>query len=185
MYSIVLAMALASGSTAPAADIETDIRDLKRAVAELREEQTQARVDELKLVINSLRQRITDDKIDEIRRDVRALQHEEAAFHHHMHLSRAYYMPFADRVIDRATVSVEIPAAATFVVNNQEVAVPAASPVFVTPPLEPGREYFYDCKVTVTRDGKNVTKVKRVRVHAGETVRINYEEMESHLPHSG
>jgi uncharacterized protein (TIGR03000 family) len=177
MYSIVLAMALAPGAVAPAADLDAEIRDLKRSVAELREEQTQARVDELKLVINSLRQRITDDKLDEIRRDLRVLRHEEEAFHH---MSRAFYMPFADRVIDRATVTVEIPAAAAFSVNNQEVAVPAVSPVFVTPPLEPGRDYFYDCKVSVTRDGKNITKIKRVKVRAGEIVRISYEEMESH-----
>jgi uncharacterized protein (TIGR03000 family) len=176
MYSIVLAMVLAPGNAAPAADIETDIRDLKRTVAELREEQTQARIDELQLVINALRQRVTDDKLDELRRDIMALRHEEAVLHM---TSRAYYMPFAERVIDRATVRIEIPSAASFVVNDREVPVPPADPVFVTPILEPGRDYFYDCKVTVKRDGKDVTKVKRVRVRAGEMVRINYDEMES------
>jgi uncharacterized protein (TIGR03000 family) len=178
MYSIVLAMALAPGNAAPAADIETDIRDLKRAVADLREEQTQSRVDELKLVINALRQRVTDDKLDELRRDIMALRHEEAMVQMHMH-SRAFYSPFADNVIDRATVRIEIPAAASFVVNDREVPVPPVDPVFVTPPLEPGRDYFYDCKVTVKRDGKDVIKVKRVRVRAGEMVRINYDDMES------
>ena len=76
----------------------------------------------------------------------------------------------------------EVPAGANFVVNNKEVPVPAVNPVFVSPPLEPGKEYFYDCKVaTVLQDGKNVTKIKRVKVRpAGELVRINYEEMETH-----
>ncbi|HEY7328520.1 MAG TPA: TIGR03000 domain-containing protein [Gemmataceae bacterium] len=176
MYSIVLVMALAPGNAAPAADIDTDIRDLKRAVAELREEQTQSRIDELKLVIHALQQRITDDKLDELRRDVMVLRHEGAMQHM---ASRAYYMPAAESGIHRATVTIQIPSAATFVVNDKEVPVPPADPVFVTPPLEPGRDYFYDCKVTVKGDGKDVTKVKRVRVRAGEMVRINYNDMES------
>jgi uncharacterized protein (TIGR03000 family) len=175
MYSIVLAMALAPGNAAPA-DIDTDIRELKRQVAELRKDQAQAEIDELKLVVNSLRQRITDDKLDEIRRDLFIFHREREMFHAH---SRAFYMPLADQNIHRATVAVEIPAGASFTVNNNEVYVPPVDPVFVTPPLEPGKDYFYDCKVTVTRDGKNVTKTKRVRVHAGELVRINYDDMES------
>src|SRR5581483_2752699 len=145
--------------------------DLKREVASLREEQTQARVDELKQVIAYLRQRVTDDKLDEIRRDLHMLRHEEAMMHLH---SRAFYMPPADPGLHRATVSVNIPAGAAFTVNSHEIYVPATDPVFYTPPLEPGKDYFYDCKVTVTRDGQNVTKSKRVRVRAGETVRINY-----------
>jgi uncharacterized protein (TIGR03000 family) len=177
MYSIVLALALAPGNAAPA-DINTDISDLKRGIAELREEQTQARVDELKLVIGSLRQRITDDKLDEIRRDLHILHHEEAMMHMHAH-SRAFYMPSADPGLHRATVAVNIPAGAAFTLNNHEIYVPAVDPVFYTPPLEPGKDFFYECKVTVSRDGKNVTKAKRVRVRAGEIVQINYEDMES------
>jgi uncharacterized protein (TIGR03000 family) len=88
-------------------------------------------------------------------------------------------MPLADQNMHRATVAVEIPSGATFTINSHEINVPPADSVFVTPPLEPGKDYFYDCKVTVSRDGKNVTKTKRFRVHAGEVVRINYEDMES------
>jgi uncharacterized protein (TIGR03000 family) len=176
MYSIVLAMALAPGNAAPAADIDSEIRELRREVAELRKDQAQAEIDELKVVINSLRQRITDDKLDELRRDMFTLRHEEEMVRVH---SRAFYMPMPDHNIHRATVAVEIPAGAAFTVNDHEVHVPAVEPVFVTPPLEPGKDYFYDCKVTVSRDGKNVTKTKRVRVHAGEVVRINYDDMEA------
>jgi uncharacterized protein (TIGR03000 family) len=174
MYSIVMAMALVPGSAAPAGDINDDIRDLKRSVAALREEQTQARVDELKLVIAGLRQRITDDKLDELRRDLIALRHEDAM----LHAAVMVHMP-PHHAIDRATIAVEVPADATFIVNDKEVPVPAVSPVFVSPPLQPGKDYFYDCKVTVKRDGKTVTKIKRVKVCAGETVHVNYQEMES------
>ncbi|HTU94098.1 MAG TPA: TIGR03000 domain-containing protein [Gemmataceae bacterium] len=176
MYSIVLAMVLAPGNVAPAADLETEIRELKRSIAELREEQNQARIDALKMVIVGLRERITDDKLDELRRDIHVLRHEHEMFH----ASRMmFHMPPADHHFGRATISVEVPSGATFVVNDKEVPVPAVNSWFVSPPLEPGKDYFYDCKVTVTRDGKPVTKIKRVRIHAGELVRINYEEMES------
>ena len=179
MYSIVLAMALAPGSAAPA-DIDADIRELRRSIAELRQEQAQTEIDELKQVVHALQRRVTDDKLDEIRRDLFLMQREREMLHHmHSMHSRAFYMPFADHNIPRATVAVEIPAGATFTVNSQDIYVPPMDPVFVTPPLEPGRDYFYDCKVTVTRDGKNVTKTKRVRVHAGELVRINYNDMDS------
>ena len=173
MYAIVLAMVLAPGNAAPAADIETDIRDLKRSIAQLRAEQNDARIDELKLVIIGLRQQITDEKLDELRRSVRTLRMEEE-FGHGGPLTLP--MPMTGEG-NRATVAVEIPAGASFVVNDQQIPVPAANPTFVTPPLEPGRDYFYECKVTVNLDGKPVTRTKRVRVHAGEVVRLNYEEM--------
>ncbi|MHB1426200.1 MAG: TIGR03000 domain-containing protein [Gemmataceae bacterium] len=189
MYSIVLAMALTPGSAAPAADISDELRELRRSIAVLREEQNESRADELKLVIAGLRQRITDEKLDELRRDILNLRHEEHMFHaramiqheEHMFHVRAMMMhePVLERSANRATIAVELPVGATFVVNNMEVAVPAMNPIFVSPPLEPGKDYFYDCKVTVKQDGKNVTKTKRVKVRAGELIRINYEEMEA------
>ncbi len=174
MYSVVLAMALAPGSAAPAADIETDIRDLKRSVALLREEQTDTRIEELKLVIMGLRQQLTDEKLDELRRDVRALRLGDEF----VPVRRMMYMPPAIEA-NRATVAVEIPADASFIVNDQRIPVHPLDPTFVTPPLEPGKDYFYDCKVTVNRDGKPATRTKRVRVRAGEVVRINFENMDA------
>jgi uncharacterized protein (TIGR03000 family) len=186
MYAIVLAMTLAPGNAAPAADIETEIRDLKRSIAHLREEQNDARVEELKLVIGGLRQQLTDEKLDELRRDVRALNWGRAFGRGRLYWEGAFVrgrgvmlpMPRGTGV-NRATVAVDIPAGATFVVNDQTIAVPAVNPIFVTPPLEPDKDYFYDCKVTVNKDGKPATRGQRVRVRAGETVRINYENMEA------
>jgi uncharacterized protein (TIGR03000 family) len=176
MYSIVLATVLATGNAAPAADIYTDIRDLKRAVEELRQEQTDTRVEELKLIIAGLRQRITDEKLDEIRRDVRLLQEEEV-----VPAAVPLPMPAARTApaVTRATITVQVPSGARFVVDNKEIPIPPVDPTFVTPPLEPGKDYFYDCKVTVVQDGKTVIKVKRVKVHAGELVRLDYDGMEA------
>lgn len=182
MYSIVLAMALAPGNAAPAADIYDEIQDLKRSVAELREEQTQARVDELKLVIVELRQRITDDKLDELRRDLfmmghAGFYHGHASFYHGGPMMNP--MPPADRNLGRASVAVEIPTGASFTVNNHEIPVPPGRQTFYTPPLEPGKDYFYDCKVTVRSEGKEVVKVKRLKVRVGEVARLNFEDMEA------
>lgn len=176
MYTIVLATVLTTGQAAPAWDIQDDIQDLKRSVARLREEQRDARIDELKLVIANLRQRITDEKLDEIRRDVRFLQQEEVPIG-----AVPLAVPVSRIVpsVTRATISVRVPAGAAFVVNDKEIAVPPVNPTFVTPPLEPGKDYFYDCKVTVVDNGKNVTKIKKVKVRAGEIVAINYDDMEA------
>src|SRR5262245_53465446 len=105
MYSIVLAMALAPGNALPAADFETDIRDLKRSIAQPRAEQNEARIDELKLVIVGLRQQLTDEKLDELRRDIRALRIEEELVP-----ARAVVFPMPNTVTpaNRATVAVEI-----------------------------------------------------------------------------
>jgi uncharacterized protein (TIGR03000 family) len=176
MYSILLATVLATGPATPAADIYEDIRDLKKSVAELRVEQNEARIAELKLIIAGLREKITDEKLDEIRRDVRLLQQRGVVY-------GAVPLPLRSLrgapTGTRATIAVEVPAGATFIVDKKEIPVPAVNPTFVTPPLEPGKDYFYDCKVTVERDGKSVTKVKRVKVHAGEVIRLVYDEMES------
>lgn len=177
MYAIVLTMALAPGSAAPAADLETEIRDLKRSVALLRQEQNDARIDELKMVIRGLRQQITDEKLDELRRDIYALRWEDEVFHGG---SMMLPMPLPQTASpNRATVAVEIPAGATFVVNDQQIAVPPVNPTFITPPLEPGKDYFYECKVTVNRDGKPATRSQRVRVRAGEVAHVKYENMEA------
>ena len=193
MYTIVLAAVLTTGHAAPAADIYEDIRDLKKGVEELRQGQKEIETEGLKLVIAGLRQKITDEKLDELRRDIRTLQYEEMLpkalggvtpfwLHHHWHGARhPLLMPGTARlesVGHRSVISLQVPAGATFNVNGEEIAMVTTTPTFITPPLEPGRDYFYDFKVTVTQDGKTVTKTKRVTVRAGGLVRVIYDDME-------
>jgi uncharacterized protein (TIGR03000 family) len=182
MFTIVLATALATGQAAPAADIQQEILELKKSVEQLRQEQNDARIDELKLVIAGLRQRVTDEKLDEIRRDVRLLQEQEAPYVvRPLPVRAARFVPSGVVVpsATRATIAVKVPAGASFVVNDKEIPVPPVDPTFVTPVLEPGKDYFYDCKVTVTEDGKTVTRTKRVKIQAGEVIRIDYKDMEA------
>lgn len=182
MYTIVLATVLATGQAAPASDIQSDLRDLKKSVAELRVKQNDARIEDLKQVIANLRQRITDEKLDEIRRDVRLLQQEEVVYGAvPVPGAPTRMMPTAGVLPapTRATITVKIPAGATFLVNKQEITVPRVNSTFVSPPLVPGKDYFYDCKVTCEQDGKTITKIKRVKVHAGEVIQLDYDGMEA------
>ncbi len=180
MYTMVLAAVLTTGNAAPGADIYADIRDLKKEVQELKRGQTQLRDDELKLVIASLRQKLTDEKLDELRRDIRTLRYEEM-------IAGVGVAPLPlptprtaslEPIGQRTVISMQVPAGATFSVNNMDIPLRTATPVFITPPLEPGRDYFYDVKITAVEDGKTVTRTKRVTIRAGEVVQLNYADME-------
>jgi len=176
MYTIVLAAALTAGNAAPGADIYEDIRDIKKEVEELRQGQKQFEVEGLKLVIAGLRQRLTDEKLDELRRDLRDLKYEEM-------VPGAVPLPMPGvagltPLTGRTVVTLRVPAGATFFVNDRQIALNSTNPSFLTPPLDPGRDYFYDFKISYVQDGKTVTRVKRVTVRSGGLVRVNYEDME-------
>jgi uncharacterized protein (TIGR03000 family) len=181
MYTIVLAAALTAGNAAPGADIYEDIRDIKREVKELRRGQAEFELEGLKLVIAGLRQRLTDEKLDELRRDIQVLRYEEVV---PGMVPGAAPLPMPGAaglmpVVGRSVVSLKVPAGASFFVNDQAITLTSTTPTFITPPLEPGRDYVYDFRVTTTEDGKTVTRIKRVTVRAGGLVRLSYEDMEA------
>jgi uncharacterized protein (TIGR03000 family) len=131
-----------------------------------------------KLLIAELRQRLTDEKLDELRRDIRTLKYEKvitgvAPLPLHMP-GAASLEPIGSRTV----VSVQVPAGATFYVNDKEIALPTTNPTFLTPPLAPGKDYFYDFKITAKQDGKTVTRTQRGTVQSGGIVRLNYADME-------
>ncbi|HEY7153934.1 MAG TPA: TIGR03000 domain-containing protein [Gemmataceae bacterium] len=187
MYTIVLAAALTTGNATPGADIYQDIRDIKKEVEELRQGQRRLRDDELKLVIAGLRQKITDEKLDELRRDVLGLRYEGVIAGPRAIVGmgvRPLLLPQTgaaslEPIDQRTVISLQMPAGARLVVNDQDIAVRTATPTFITPPLEPGKDYSYDFKITVSEDGKTVTRTKRVTVRPGGVVRLNYEDMEA------
>ena len=78
---------------------------------------------------------------------------------------------------NRGGVLVSLPHNATLTANDQEVPVPRPDTLFLTPQLDPGRDYYYDFRVRVSRDGRAETRSKRVTVRAGSLTRLNYDEM--------
>jgi uncharacterized protein (TIGR03000 family) len=183
MYTIVLAAALTTGNATPGADIYQDIRDLKKEVEELRQGQNQLRDEELKLIIAGLRQKLTDEKLDELRRDILGLRHGRVipgvGALLEMGVRPRSGAASLEPIDQRSVISLQMPPGARLVVNDQDIVARTTNPMFITPPLEPGKDYSYDFKVTVTQDGKAVTRSKRVTVRPGELVRLSYEDMEA------
>ena len=72
----------------------------------------------------------------------------------------------------QATLVVNLPADATLTIDDEATASTSGNRVFVTPPLESGREFHYTLKAKVVRDGQVQTTTQRVAVRAGEVSRI-------------
>jgi uncharacterized protein (TIGR03000 family) len=71
----------------------------------------------------------------------------------------------------RATLVVSLPADAKLVVDGHATTSSAAVRRFSTPPLEPGREYYYTLQAEIPNEGKVEVVTQRVIVRAGEETR--------------
>lgn len=167
MYGIVLLAAALTGPTTPAWDGSEggeSLRDVKRAVEALRRDQQDARVDELKDKVDALRRKKLQDQIDEIRRMVQDLKGQRP--------QGAGPAPWPMPPANRAIVRMHLPPGITLVAEEQEVPVRSADPTFITPALEPGRDYTYHFRATLVRDGKPTVRTRRVSVRAGADISV-------------
>jgi uncharacterized protein (TIGR03000 family) len=78
---------------------------------------------------------------------------------------------------NQSQVEVKLPADARLFVDGQAVPLSGNARTFRTPALEAGREYYYSVKVEAVRDGQTVSKVERVVVAAGRTVRVDLSDL--------
>jgi uncharacterized protein (TIGR03000 family) len=67
-----------------------------------------------------------------------------------------------------ATIVVDLPADAKLTIDDAPTAATGSSRVFVSPALNPGREYHYTLKAEVVKDGKPAVIEKVITVKAGE-----------------
>ena len=67
-----------------------------------------------------------------------------------------------------ATIRVLLPADAALTIDGAPTQSTAAVRNFVTPPLPAGKDFRYDLRAQMVRDGKNVTIERRVTVRAGQ-----------------
>jgi uncharacterized protein (TIGR03000 family) len=74
-----------------------------------------------------------------------------------------------------ATLIVSLPAEAKLTVDDRPTLSTSATRQFSSPALEPGKEYYYNLKAEITRDGKPLTISKQVTVHAGDETRVSLE----------
>jgi uncharacterized protein (TIGR03000 family) len=74
-----------------------------------------------------------------------------------------------------ATIVVELPADARLMVDDTLTTSTSALRYFVSPELNPGREYNYTLKAEFVREGKTVTLTKTVAVSAGNETKVTFE----------
>ena len=163
-------------------EAERSVADLKKEIESLRKEQEKRQLEGLKNKIEELRAEKTEQKIEELRR---AIEHMHKAPHGGM---RLLPHPFPKDLLPaprsspelpsprQALIHLKVPAGATLFVNGKQV---DPAPTFLTPELEPAKDYDYDFRVKVTNGDKDVTRVKRVSVRAGSVVHVAYEDMAS------
>lgn len=176
-----------SGSSSGGGDSSTEvtqsIQELKKSIAELKEEQNKIRVEGLKRTVDELRAKEVEQKINELRRSIEELKLRVAPKTVPVPLPMPVPGPRTTPELPSprpGKVLLQVPADALVFANDKHV--PTAS-AFTTPPLEPGRQVSYDFEVIVVRGGKNLTRTQRVSVRAGEEVSVNYADMKSSETH--
>lgn len=76
----------------------------------------------------------------------------------------------------RSQLVVELPEDARLFVDGIEMKTTSNRRVFVTPPLQTGRTYFYDLRAEMQRDGQPVAVTGRVVIRPGQNVRAELSE---------
>jgi uncharacterized protein (TIGR03000 family) len=76
---------------------------------------------------------------------------------------------------NQATLVVDLPANAKLLIDGQPTQLTSATRTFITPPLKPGQEYYYDLKAELNRDGKTLAATKRVTIRPGQESRVRLD----------
>ncbi len=88
---------------------------------------------------------------------------------------RSFYSP--EQIANQATIRVELAdpnARVSFEDSTTEQK--GRERVYTSPPLEPNKAYTYTVRVTVTEDGRDVTRTKDVKVQAGREATVDFRE---------
>ena len=72
-------------------------------------------------------------------------------------------------------ITVSVPANAKIWFDDAGTGQTGALRQFVSPPLTLGHEYFYEVKAKWTVDGKEVSRSRRLNVHAGDVTSISFD----------
>jgi uncharacterized protein (TIGR03000 family) len=80
-----------------------------------------------------------------------------------------------------ATIVVSLPAEAKLTIDGAATKSTSATRVFASPALEPGKEFVYNLKAELVRDGQTLTATKQVTVRAGDETNVTLEFPEASL----
>ncbi len=75
---------------------------------------------------------------------------------------------------DAARVEVHVPDRAQVWFNGQKTIQGGTERTFTSPGLESGQNYSYDVRASWTLDGKTVDQTRKVAVHAGDHVVVDF-----------
>jgi uncharacterized protein (TIGR03000 family) len=74
-----------------------------------------------------------------------------------------------------ATILVNLPGDARLTIDGASTSSTQEMRTFISPPLQPGREYQYTLRAEVTRDGKKVERTREVTVRAGQQSQVTFD----------
>jgi len=82
--------------------------------------------------------------------------------------------PEKPAVATSVVVNVRVPADAQVWFENQQTSVTGTLRRFESPALAPGKEFFYEIRVGWTENGQPVERTRRVPVHAGDRINLDF-----------
>jgi uncharacterized protein (TIGR03000 family) len=74
-----------------------------------------------------------------------------------------------------ATLIVSLPAEARLTVDGAATQSTSSTRVFASPALEQGKDYHYNLKAELVRDGRTLAATKSVTVRAGDETRVSLD----------
>lgn len=80
-----------------------------------------------------------------------------------------------------ALIEVHVPADAQVWFDGDSTSQTGLERSFRSPPLQPGQDYSYEVKARWTENGKDIERTRKVRLHAGERVLVNFMANEEGL----
>lgn len=69
---------------------------------------------------------------------------------------------------------ISVPENARLWIFDQETQLSGEERMFISPPMAPGKDYYYTIKAQWTENGQKVKREKRVTVHAGDFINIDF-----------
>ena len=77
---------------------------------------------------------------------------------------------------NKALLAVRVPANAAVTISDNPTRQTGPERVYVTPPLAPGRDYYYEVKATWNEGGQTKTDVRKVIVRAGQRSELDFTQ---------
>jgi len=87
--------------------------------------------------------------------------------------SGSYYSAPSSQAI---SIHVSVPASAQIWFDDAKTTQTGEFRHFFSPPVTPGRDYAYHVKATWTQDGKQITRTRHVKVHAGDVINLSFTD---------